>query len=73
MKSDLGEEDEDEDADAATGRYQFADGYPGGEFSYLQERKHAVVPIISLTRDSICCIKDLEMASNKPSDAAVLY
>ena len=57
MKSDLGEEDEDEDADASTDRYQIADGHPGGEFSYLQERKYEVVPIISLTKDSICCIQ----------------
>lgn len=54
-----------------TKKYSFNNEHPGSEFSYLQERKHEVIPVISLPQGSICRIEELEKDSSNPSASAL--
>ena len=49
----------------------FIDEHPGHEFSHLQKRKHEVIPVTFLEKDTICRIQELEIGSSMPSASAV--
>ena len=49
----------------------FIDEHPGHEFSHLQERRHEVIPVTSLEKDTICPIQQLEIGSSMPYASAV--
>ena len=49
----------------------FIDEHPGHELSYLPERRHEVIPVTSLEKDTICRIQELEIGSSMPSASTV--
>ena len=53
------------------GKFPFMDGHPGKEFAYLQELKHHLIPVISVPKDSLCRIEELEMHASEPSETAL--
>ena len=42
-------------------KYKFKDSHPGYKFSHLTELKHPTIPKISLPRDKLCPIEELEL------------
>ena len=47
--------------------FKFKETYPGNEFSHLKERKHEVIPLVSMSEGSIYRIRELKMSSREPS------
>ena len=47
-------EDEFETDENSKQKYLFLDSHPGYKFSYLQQRKHVAIPIISVPKGNIC-------------------
>lgn len=59
--------DEKEKA-SAKNQYRFMDGHPGAQCAFLSRLSHYSVPNISLPRDRLCRIRDLEIGSDDGSD-----
>jgi hypothetical protein len=53
------------------GGYKFSDTHPGHDFSHLIKLTHKTVPIISLPRETICPMKDLQLNTTKPTEESL--
>jgi hypothetical protein len=53
------------------GGYKFSDTHPGHEFSHLIKLTHKTVPRISLPRETICPMKDLQLNTTKPTEESL--
>ena len=59
------------DSDLRLMEYPFIANHPGHEFSYLQQRKFEVIPVILMPKGSIYRIEELEMSADSPTAAAL--
>ena len=66
-----GEEYQVPTAELRQNEYPFRESHPGYKFSHFKQRKHEVIPIISLPKGSICRIEELEVSSATPSSITV--
>ena len=68
---DVDSEDEFESCEKSRQKYLFLDSHPGYEFSYLQQRKHVAIPIISMPKGNICQIEDLDISNPSPASTTL--
>ncbi len=47
------------------------ESHPGYKFSHLTELKHTTIPKISLPRDKLCPIEELELHSTNPNEITI--
>ncbi len=52
-------------------KYKFKDSHPGCKFSHLTELKHPTIPKISLPRDKLCPIEELELHLTNPNEVTI--
>ena len=64
-------ENEFESCEKSRQKYLFLDSHPGYEFSYLQQRKHIAIPIISMPKGNICRIEYLDIGNPNPSSTTL--
>ncbi len=49
-------------------KYKLKESHPGYKFSHLTELKHPTIPKISLPRDKLCPIEELDLHSKNPNE-----
>jgi hypothetical protein len=52
-------------------KYKFKESHPGYKFSHLTELKHPTIPKISLPRDKLCPIEELELHLIDPNEDTI--
>ena len=52
-------------------KYKFKESHPGYKFSHLTELKHPTIPKISLPRDKLCPIEELELHVSNPNEITI--
>ena len=71
----VGDDDNDnfgiEENSRMASKHFFLESHPEHAFSYLQERKHIAIPIISMPKGSIYQIEDLEIGHNNLNSTTV--
>lgn len=71
-EDDSDNDDEEDDGENDSRKYKFRSEHPGHEFSYVQERKHMCIPVISLPdEEGLCSVKDLQIDSTNPSTSVI--
>ena len=67
------EEDDEESCSSKkkSHKYKFLPEHPGREFSYVKRNKLECIPVISLPKDGLCCIKDMEIGVDDPNPSVV--
>ena len=69
------EVEEDDEEECSSGKksqkYKFLPEHPGHEFSYIQQNKLECIPVISLPKDGLCRIMDLEIGVDNPDPSVV--
>ena len=52
-------------------KYKLKESHPGYKFSHLTELKHPTIPKISLPRDKLCPIEELDLHSTNPDEITI--
>ena len=66
-----GEEYQVPTAELRQNEYPFRESHPGYKFSHFKQRKHEVIPMLSLPEGNIYRIEELEVSYATPSSIAV--
>ncbi len=52
-------------------KYKLKEGHPGYKFSHLTELKHPTIPKISLPRDKLCPIEEIDLHLTNPDEITI--
>ena len=50
---------------------RFTENHPGHEFCHLQQRKHKVIPVVSMRKGNLCRLEELEIGCTTPSATVI--